>query len=92
MPTKKDFRKDLEKILVKYNNSKLAKHIQKCLIEYDNQSKNKSKDVENPYGVELNKIPEKNEEVLPNQPIPAPIGNNTTLGWNNPFGGTSWGV
>jgi len=53
---------------------------------------------------EKNPIEIKNEDVAKNLPEPkqteepkntetraAPVGNAVTTGWNNPFGGTSWG-
>lgn len=44
----------------------------------------------NLFGVPLQKISENN--IQSPSPIPAPIGNNTSSGWRNPFGGTSWGM
>jgi hypothetical protein len=76
------FKKELEKLLNKNEESLLASYIKKCLNDYDSQINNK----ENPFGVEL-------QQPNPNpQPIAANVGNTTTTGWSNPFGGTSWGV
>jgi len=44
----------------------------------------------NLFGVPLQKIAE-NQPQKPT-PIPAEVGQKTTSGWSNPFGGTSWGV
>ena len=85
---KKDFKVELEKLIAKHEDSILAKHINECLIQYD-QSYNESQ-LENPFGVDLSKMPEPINQAP--QPIPANIGNNVTTGWSNPFGGTSWGV
>ncbi len=94
----KDFRKELEKLVSKHEDSILAKYINECLKAYDlNNFINKPPTGEELFGVDLQKLPEK-EKNLPaqtinkNQPIPAPIGNNTSSGWRNPFGGTSWGM
>ena len=88
MPAKKDFRKELEKLIAKHEDSELVSHIANSLKEYDHaQYMKQSQPPENPYGVDLNKMPQVN-----NQPIPVNVGNTTTSGWSNPFGGTSWGV
>jgi hypothetical protein len=87
----KSFREELETLLSQYNDSILASYIGNCLREYDQNNVQQS---ENPFGVDLTKMP----EVLPNnppqppQPIPANVGNNVSTGWSNPFGGTSWGT
>lgn len=87
----KSFREELENLLFQYNDSILASYIGNCLREYD---QNNIQQVENPFSVDLTKMP----DVLPNnpqqppQPIPANVGNNVSTGWSNPFGGTSWGV
>lgn len=80
---KMEFRQKLETLLNKNKDSDLASYISNCLIEYDKKNQTK----ENPFGVDLNQMPQPN-----NGPIPANIGNNITTGWGNPFGGTSWGV
>ena len=82
------FKKDLEKLLKKNEDSVLANYIDNCLKEYE--AKNSKQEVlENPFGVNL-QPPVANPPS--NQPIPANIGNKTTSGWSNPFGGTSWGI
>lgn len=89
--TKKDFRTELEKLIAKHEDSILAKYIDNCLKEYDHA--NYMSQPENPFGVDLAKMPEvKPSTPQPPQAIPANIGNNVTTGWSNPFGGTSWGV
>lgn len=81
------FKKDLEKLLKKNEDSLLANYIAKCLKDYETQS---SEQV-NPFGVDLqapNVAAQQSQK-----PNGAPVGNNpTTSGWSNPFGGTSWGV
>lgn len=79
---KMEFRKKLENLLSKNSNDPLASYILECLATHDRCHIKQ----ENPFGVELNKMPE------PSGPIPANVGNKTTTGWSNPFGGTSWGV
>lgn len=87
----KSFRENLENLLSQYNDSILASYIKNCLKDYD---QNNITQTENPFGVDLTKMP----EVLPNnppqppQPIPANVGNNVSRGWSNPFAGTSWGA
>lgn len=88
---KKDFKVELKKLIAKHEDSILAKYINDCLNDYDNN--NHTIQSENPFGVDLSKMP----EVLPNtsqppQAIPANVGNTVTTGWSNPFAGTSWGV
>jgi hypothetical protein len=88
MPVKKDFRKELQKLISNNEDSVLANYIDDCLKKYDHDEYMKK--TENPYGLDLNKGPELKHNIP--QPIPANIGNTTTSGWSNPFGGTSWGA
>ena len=81
---KMDFRKKLENLLQKNEDSPLALYVKQCLETYDRSNSSQ----ENPYGVTLQKTPEPEQS----GPIAAKMGNNTTSGWSNPFGGTSWGV
>lgn len=83
------FKKDLEKLLNKNEDSVLANYIDNCLKEYEAKNFKQEELLENPFGVGL-QPPVVNPSL--NQPIPANIGNKTTSGWSNPFGGTSWGV
>ena len=94
MATKKDFRKELESLISNYEDSLLASYISNALKEYDHAEYAKQlQPKENPFGVDLNKVPEaKPITPQPPQPIPANVGNTTTQGWSNPFAGTSWGV
>lgn len=94
MPSKKDFREELEKLISKHEDSVLAHYIENTLKVYDHSEFIKRSHPElNPFGVDLTKLPEtKNETPQPPQAIPANVGNTTTSGWSNPFGGTSWGV
>lgn len=88
---KKDFKTELEKLISKHEDSILAKYINDRLNEYDHA--NHIGQAENPFGVDLTKMPEvKPSTPQPPQAIPANVGNNVTTGWSNPFGGTSWGV
>jgi len=81
------FKKDLEKLLKKNEDSLLAVYIAKCLKDYEVQSTEQV----NPFGVDLQ--PPHAVVQSSQQPIGAPIGNNpTTTGWSNPFAGTSWGA
>jgi hypothetical protein len=82
MPSKKDFKTELNKLISKFNDSVLALHIKKCLDDYEH-AEQKIQAQEN--------IP-KPTPVQHQGPIPANIGNKVTTGWSNPFGGTSWGV
>lgn len=82
------FKKDLEKLLKKNEDSVLANYIDNCLKDYELKNSKQEEVLENPFGVNL-QPPVVN---APPQPIPANIGNKTTSGWSNPFGGTSWGV
>lgn len=89
--TKKDFKAELEKLIAKNEDSILAKYIDNCLKEYDHA--NYMSQAENPFGVDLTKMPEIAPTTpQPPQAIPANVGNNVTSGWSNPFAGTSWGV
>ena len=85
---KNDFRAELEKLIAKHEDSILAKYVNDCLIQYD-RSYNEAQ-LENPFGVDLNKMPEPINQAP--QPIAANVGNKVTTGWSNPFGGTSWGL
>lgn len=87
----KNFREELNNLLSKYEDSILASYIGNCLKEYEQNNQNQG---ENPFGVDLTKMPEiiPNNPPQPPQPIPANVGNKVTTGWSNPFGGTSWGV
>lgn len=89
-----NFKEELLSLISKYDDSILAKYINDCLKAYEHSNPmSQAQPKENPFGVDLNKIPEvKNDTPQPQQPIPANFGNKTTTGWSNPFGGTSWGV
>jgi len=76
------FKNELQILLNNNEKSSLATYIKKCLSDYDSNANNK----ENPFGVELQ------QPNLNPKPIAANVGNTTTTGWSNPFGGTSWGV
>ena len=81
------FKKDLEKLLKKNEDSLLAGYIAKCLKDYNVQTEEQV----NPFGVEI-QPPEVAVQQAPKSNA-APVGNNpTTTGWSNPFAGTSWGV
>ncbi len=82
---KTEFRKKLETLLEKNSENPLSSYIKDCINTYDIKN-SQEKETVNPFGVDLNKMPNASE------PIPANIGNTTTTGWSNPFGGTSWGV
>lgn len=89
--TKKDFKAELENLISKHEDSILAKYIHNCLKEYDHV--NYMSQAENPFGVDLSKLPEVTQNTpQPPQAIPANVGNNVSTGWSNPFAGTSWGV
>lgn len=89
----KSFKEELENLLSRYNDSILANYIGNCLKEYDHSNYMSQAQGENPFGVDLNKMPEtKQNTPQPPQAIPANVGNNVSTGWSNPFGGTSWGV
>ena len=81
------FKKDLEKLLKKNEDSLLAAYIAKCLKDFENQSTEQA----NPFGIEIQ--PPEVAVQQPQKSNAAPVGNNpTTSGWSNPFAGTSWGA
>ena len=81
------FKKDLEKLLKKSEDSHLAGYIAKCFKDYEAQSTEQV----NPFGVEI-QPPEVAVQQAPKSNA-APVGNNpVTTGWSNPFAGTSWGA
>lgn len=84
------FKDELQALIKKYDDSLLAKYIEHCLNKYNKDNYLSNSNQENPFGVDVNKMPELKTSTP--QPIPAPIGNKTSSGWNNPFGGTSWGL
>ena len=80
------FKKDLEKLLKKNEDSVLASYIAKCLKDYGVQT------VEEVAPVDVI-LQTPDVSVQPQKSNAAPVGNNpTTSGWSNPFGGTSWGA
>jgi hypothetical protein len=102
-----DFRTELKGLLNRFsidskNNTAdyiLAEYLNNCLDAYNKAVAEREKYTKNPseisleenlYGVQLKPPIEPKPE--PNKPIPAPVGNNITTGWSNPFAGTSWGA